>query len=253
MSQWIYYLLCEGANLRQIQHETKGSAGQINISLTQCRQFKFPVPSIEEQKEIIVRVEAIFSLADLLEARIKGARQDVDLLTPAILAKAFRGELVPQDPHDEPVSFLLERIRELHQAESGNSMPSRCRRNKNQDHPKLSPHVPTIDPSKLFLEGPGGERSSGGSAPRNNSEATPPDYSKGSSPMPKDLIQVLEEHQSWIPATMACQELGISDGSTSDDMESFYRQLKEKVDAGLIDVMRRGEEDWLKLIVSKED
>jgi type I restriction enzyme S subunit len=37
----------------------------------------------------------------------------VEKLTQSILAKAFRGELVPQDPNDEPASVLLERIRQL--------------------------------------------------------------------------------------------------------------------------------------------
>jgi type I restriction enzyme S subunit len=49
---WIYILLCEGASIREIQLQTKGSAGQVNISLTQCREFEFPVPSTDEQDEI---------------------------------------------------------------------------------------------------------------------------------------------------------------------------------------------------------
>ena len=39
------------------------------------------------------------------------ARKLIDHLDQAVLAKAFRGELVPQDPNDEPASVLLERIR----------------------------------------------------------------------------------------------------------------------------------------------
>ena len=55
------------------------------------------------------RVEALFALADAIEAKCKTARAKVERLTPAILAKAFRGELVPQDPNDEPASALLAR------------------------------------------------------------------------------------------------------------------------------------------------
>lgn len=69
-----------------------------------------PVPSTEEQTEIVRRVEELFAYADRIEARYQAARAQVDKLTPAILAKAFRGELVPQDPSDEPASALLERI-----------------------------------------------------------------------------------------------------------------------------------------------
>jgi type I restriction enzyme S subunit len=41
--------------------------------------------------------------------------------------------------------------------------------------------------------------------------------------------------------------MGISDGSSSDDLELFYRQLKEQVEGGVVDVQRRGDEDWLRL------
>jgi cation transport regulator ChaB len=53
---------------------------------------------------------AIFARADRLEAEAKRARALLDRLESAILAKAFRGELVPQDPDDEPASVLLARI-----------------------------------------------------------------------------------------------------------------------------------------------
>jgi type I restriction enzyme S subunit len=68
------------------------------------------LPSIEEQHEIVRRVESLFAFADRLEARYNAARAHVERLTPALLAKAFRGELVPQDPNNEPASALLERI-----------------------------------------------------------------------------------------------------------------------------------------------
>ncbi len=62
-------------------------------------------------KKIVRRVESLFTLADQLEARYKKGKAYVDKLTQSILAKAFRGELVPQDPNDEPAEKLLERIR----------------------------------------------------------------------------------------------------------------------------------------------
>ena len=51
-----------------------------------------------------------FAFADQLEAKVASAKSRIDHLTQSILAKAFRGELVPQDPNDEPASVLLERI-----------------------------------------------------------------------------------------------------------------------------------------------
>ncbi len=69
------------------------------------------LPPISEQHEIVRRVEALFAHADALEAKYRAAREQADRLTPAVLAKAFRGELVPQDPNDEPAAEMLERIR----------------------------------------------------------------------------------------------------------------------------------------------
>jgi type I restriction enzyme S subunit len=71
----------------------------------------FPVPTVAEQAEIVRRVEALFAMADRIEARCTAARAQAQRLTQLVLAKAFRGELVPQDPNDEPASVLLERIR----------------------------------------------------------------------------------------------------------------------------------------------
>lgn len=69
------------------------------------------LPHIAEQKEIAARVQGLLSLADSLAGRVAAAKQRIDSLTQSLLAKAFRGELVPQDPNDEPASVLLERIR----------------------------------------------------------------------------------------------------------------------------------------------
>jgi type I restriction enzyme S subunit len=84
---------------------------QSNINAKKLAAFEFGLPGIEEQHEIVRRVEALFAYADRLEARYTAARAQVERLTPVLLAKAFRGELVPQDPSDEPAAVLLERIR----------------------------------------------------------------------------------------------------------------------------------------------
>ena len=72
--------------------------------------LRLEVPAIAEQHEIVRRVETLFAFADRLEARCAAARKQAGQLTPALLAKAFRGELVPQDPADEPAAELLKRL-----------------------------------------------------------------------------------------------------------------------------------------------
>lgn len=68
------------------------------------------LPPLDEQTEIVRRVQRLFAFTDRLEARLASATAAVERLTPSLLAKAFRGELVPQDPNDEPASELLKRL-----------------------------------------------------------------------------------------------------------------------------------------------
>ena len=80
-----------------------------------------PVTPFAEQQEIVRRVEGLFALADQLEVRLAKARGQVDQLTPSLLARAFAGQLVPQDPTDEPAENLLKRIRTTQLSKSNNN------------------------------------------------------------------------------------------------------------------------------------
>jgi type I restriction enzyme S subunit len=88
------------------------ATAQKNINMDILFRVAVPVPPLAEQQEIVRGVETLFKTADALEARYRTAKAHVDTLTQSILAKAFRGELVPQNPNDEPASVLLERIRQ---------------------------------------------------------------------------------------------------------------------------------------------
>lgn len=91
--------------------ETSGSSAQQAIYIRDVKNFSLSLPSLEEQTEIVRRVEQLFAFTDQLEAKVTSAKSRIDHLTQSILAKALRGELVPQDPNDEPASMLLERIK----------------------------------------------------------------------------------------------------------------------------------------------
>jgi len=95
----------------QIEIPARSTSGVNNINSNEVKQLKILIPPLEEQKEIVQRVETLFKIADQIEQRYQKARSYVDQLSQSILAKAFRGELVPQDLNDEPASVLLERIR----------------------------------------------------------------------------------------------------------------------------------------------
>ncbi len=78
---------------------------------SQVDKFMLPLPPLEEQKEIVRRVEKMFEKIDRMEQEYQKAAKLCDRLEQATLAKAFRGELVPQDPNDEPASVLLEQVK----------------------------------------------------------------------------------------------------------------------------------------------
>lgn len=91
--------------------EKQVGVAQQHFNVGSMKKLQIRLPSIEEQTEIARRVEQLFALADQLEAKLSASQKRIDALTQSLLAKAFRGELVPQDPNDEPASALLERIR----------------------------------------------------------------------------------------------------------------------------------------------
>jgi type I restriction enzyme S subunit len=69
------------------------------------------LPSLDEQAELVGRIESSFNWLDRMGADHAAATKLLPKLDAAILAKAFRGELVPQDPNDEPATALLARIK----------------------------------------------------------------------------------------------------------------------------------------------
>ena len=103
-----YTIVCTDTRTR-LRDITAGVA-QRKISLSRFRHFPLPLAPLSEQAEIVRRVETLFAMVDLIEARCTSARTQAQRLTPLVLAKAFRGELVTQDPNDEPASELLASI-----------------------------------------------------------------------------------------------------------------------------------------------
>lgn len=87
------------------------ATAQKNINLEILAAVRIPVAPLQEQHEIVRRIESTFARIDLLAKEAKRALELVGRLDEAILAKAFRGELVPQDEGDEPAEHLLACIR----------------------------------------------------------------------------------------------------------------------------------------------
>jgi type I restriction enzyme S subunit len=75
----------------------KQTTNLASINRSMLCSLPVAVPPADEQHEIVRRVKTLFACADRLEARYAAAREQVEQLTPSLLAKAFRGELVEQN------------------------------------------------------------------------------------------------------------------------------------------------------------
>ena len=93
-NQYLYYFFCEGASVNSVLDKTRGVVGQVNISLSQCREFAISIPPMEEQLEIVKRVQILFDILDDVERRYNTLCEKLDKLPQALLCKAFKGELI---------------------------------------------------------------------------------------------------------------------------------------------------------------
>ena len=108
LTKYLFYYLSEMSEINSIS--TKGSAGQVNISLTQSQNMRVPLPPLAEQKRIIAELEYCFDLISTIEQSQSDLQDTIKQAKSKILDLAIHGKLVPQDPNDEPASELLKRI-----------------------------------------------------------------------------------------------------------------------------------------------
>jgi type I restriction enzyme S subunit len=106
---------------QQIEIPARSTSGVHNINADEVRNLRIPLPPVSVQREIVRRIGALSVLADTIERQVAAASARADRLVSSILAKAFRGELVPREAdlarHEgreyESASVLLERIDRL--------------------------------------------------------------------------------------------------------------------------------------------
>ena len=94
-----------------IEKRIRTTAGQSGISGGDIKAMPVPICSDLEQAEIVRILEAKFKVTEVIESQLEAALVDAETFRRAILKKAFCGELVEQDPNDEPAAVLLERIK----------------------------------------------------------------------------------------------------------------------------------------------
>jgi type I restriction enzyme, S subunit len=80
--------------------------------------YKFLLPALKEQEQIVSQIEQGFSLIENTTQIIESTLQKLQTMKMSVLKQAFEGKLVPQDPNDEPASVLLERIKSTKESQN---------------------------------------------------------------------------------------------------------------------------------------
>jgi type I restriction enzyme S subunit len=97
--------------------EQKTQTAQANIFQGRIKVLALPIAPFDEQKLIIRRINEALQSIRFLEEQFIDLKSAFQSLDQSILSKSFRGELVEQDPNDEPASVLLERIQKEREKE----------------------------------------------------------------------------------------------------------------------------------------
>ena len=209
--RWLMWFLRSPKGRKEI--EVRASGNQVsmrNISQKQLREIPLPWPAPNVRKEIVQRIETAFAWLDRVSEEHAAASRKLPQLDASILQAAFRGELVPQNPNDEPASRLLERIKAEKETKQVKKKTARKAASRSKKSTKRRANM-------------------------------------------ANLIEVLKSKTDWASASNVAQTLGIGDGATSDAVEAFYNELRMHLQKGHIEVERRGNEDWLRLMPISEE
>ena len=138
--RWINFVLASPVGRHWIESKAASSAGQHNISLSTLLTMPVPLPPIAEQEGALIAVETALEAASEQLRTIEKSLGQTAAQRKNLLRAAFSGQLVPQDPNDEPASELLARIRA---ARERSPAPRGRRRSASHPAPATNPPTPT--------------------------------------------------------------------------------------------------------------
>ena len=109
-SKFFFYLMLSEYVVEGVNKYMKGDNSP-SINNENITNFLYPLPPLAEQKRIVEKIEELLALVDDLETNKTDLQSYIKQAKSKVLDMAVRGELVPQNPDDEPASVLLERIK----------------------------------------------------------------------------------------------------------------------------------------------
>ncbi|MDE0660110.1 MAG: restriction endonuclease subunit S [Gammaproteobacteria bacterium] len=114
LPKYLVYTLMEPQVRAQIETKAKSTSGVNNVSAKELQELGIRICSIAEQSEIVRILDGRLEVADTLQAEVDANLARSEALRQSILRTALAGQLVPQDPADQPASALLARVRAEH-------------------------------------------------------------------------------------------------------------------------------------------
>lgn len=209
LPEFLMYRLATHSTYKELQELVHG-ATRPRINLKQLREFSFWLPPFTEQQEIVGRTRILLDYAKRLETRYTAAQLQLGYLPSMLLAKAFRGALVPHDPNDEPASVLLDRIRTERTQSAMNESTKRTRK---------ASMTKKISRKKQ----PAG---------------------------PIAITDALRETDHELPSHDLLNAAGYPNDATAEEVEEFLVAIREALANNQITRERRDGEDWFSLVKS---
>ena len=110
LPEWIAAYVTAGTGRREVELRLKTTAGQVGISGSQLKSVPIAVPPISYQQHAVDKIWTVLAEQERMRRALSSAQSRIEALRRSVLAQAFSGRLILQDPNDEPASLLLERI-----------------------------------------------------------------------------------------------------------------------------------------------
>jgi type I restriction enzyme S subunit len=110
-ARWTALALAAPSGRAWLEPKAATTAGQYNLSASKLADFPIHLPPQQEREAILAELDRRLSAVEAMETNIQPSLRRAERLRQSILERAFRGELVPQDPHDEPAEALMARLK----------------------------------------------------------------------------------------------------------------------------------------------